>query len=164
MNSTKKLFLVLMLTVLAPVAHADAEAPIITLNGDAVITNECHAAFTDPGATATGASLAIAGGGEHSLALKSDGTIAVWGEYYNGSTYVPMFVPVGLSNVVAIAGGGSHNLALERDGTVAAWGQNSYGQANVPVELINIVAIAAGGFHSLALYSNGTVATWGRDD
>lgn len=45
--------------------------------------------------------VAIAGGGAHSLALRSDGTVTAWGNNNRGQTNVP----AGLSNVVAIAGG-----------------------------------------------------------
>ncbi len=73
--------------------------PLLTLNGAATMTNECHAAFADPGVSGTGAPLAVAGGYEHSLALKMDGTVAAWGDNFYGQTNIP----VGLSNVVAIA-------------------------------------------------------------
>ena len=134
-------------------------SPAITLNSAAVLTNECHAAFADPGATATGSPLAIASGINHSLALKSDGTVAAWGDNRFGQTNIP----VGLSNVVAIARGDFHSLALKSDGTVAAWGVNNYGQTTIPASLSNVVAIAGGGSHSLALKSDGTVAAWGRN-
>ena len=131
-------------------------SPVITLNGGAVLTNECHFAFTDPGATVASPPLAIAGGSSHSMALKGDGKVAAWGRNVEGQTTIP----VGLSNVVAI-GGGSHSLALKSDGTVVAWGYNGYGQANVPLALSNVVAIAAGGSHSLAQKNDGTVVAWG---
>jgi hypothetical protein len=62
---------------------------------------------------------AIAGGGNHSLALKSDGTAWAWG--YNAfgqlgdGTKVDKSVPVqvmGLSGGAALAGGGYHSLAI----------------------------------------------------
>ncbi len=91
--------------------------------------------------------VAIAAGNQHSLALKSDGTVVAWGyDYYGEST-----VPAGLTNVVAIAAGGSHSLALKRDGTVVAWGGNTAGQSTVPADLTNVVAIAGGDYYSLAL-------------
>ncbi len=90
-------------------------SPALSLNGGASITNECHTAFTDP-VTATGVPLAIAGGVYHSLALKSDGTVAAWGD----NTYGQANIAVGLSNVVAIAGGGYHSLVLKSDRTVTA--------------------------------------------
>jgi phage baseplate assembly protein gpV len=111
----------------------------------------------------------IAAGGEHSLALRSDGTVWAWG--YNGygelgnGTTTDSSVPVevqGLTNVVAIAAGLYHSLALRSDGTVWAWGENYYGQlgngtttdSSVPVEvqgLTTVIAIAGGYEHSLAL-------------
>ena len=115
-------------------------SPALALNGAAVVTNLFGQSFTDPGATANGGVLAIAGGGFHSLALRSDGTVAAWGRNDFGQTNVP----AGLSNVVAIAGGVYHSLALRSDGTVAAWGWNNYGQANVPAGLGNLSVSISG--------------------
>jgi hypothetical protein len=84
--------------------------------------------------------VAIAGGSLHSLALKSDGTVAAWGD----NTYGKTTIPVGLSNVVAIAGGGDHNLALKSDGTVVAWGRSSEGQTTIPVGLSSIPFTVSG--------------------
>ncbi len=112
--------------------------------------------------------VAIAGGLYHSLALKSDGTVWVWG--YNGDgelgngTNANSSVPsqlAGLTGVVAIASGGETSLALKSNGTVWAWGMNSFGElgngsnsnSNVPVEvsgLTGAVAIAGGFYHSFA--------------
>src|SRR5579862_2590939 len=120
-----------------------------------------------------------AGGSDHSLVLRSDGT--VWGFGYNGygqlgdGTTTERTSPVqsiGLTGMTAIAAGQYHSLALRSDGTVWGWGYNGYGQlgngtttteqsaVQVP-GLSNIVAIAAGLNHSLALRSDGTVWAWG---
>jgi alpha-tubulin suppressor-like RCC1 family protein len=109
--------------------------------------------------------VAIAAGGEHSLALTAEGQVMAWGDNHNGQTDVPS----GLSNVVAIAAGATHNLALTADGQVVAWGgaRNrlgswpNYGQVDVPGGLSNVVAIAAGVTHSLALTADGRVVGWG---
>jgi alpha-tubulin suppressor-like RCC1 family protein len=93
--------------------------------------------------------VAISGGGEHSLALLSNGTVMAWGDNSNGqlgagtttgletcwqggfnypscsSTPVPVS---GLSEVSAISAGGLHSLALLNDGTVMAWGYDGSGQ------------------------------------
>ena len=61
-------------------------SPAITLTGGAVFTNECHSAFTDPGATVVVPPLAVAGGGFHTLALKGDGKVAAWGNNDYGET------------------------------------------------------------------------------
>ena len=104
--------------------------------------------------------LAVAGGGDHSLALLADGSVVAWGYNHFGQTDVP----AGLANVVAIAGGGYHSLALKADRTVAAWGYNRYSQTTVPAGLTNVVAIAGGYYHSLALKANGSVVAWGYNN
>ena len=91
--------------------------------------------------------VAIAGGDYHSLAVKFDGTVVVWGDNSQGQCNLP----AGLSNVVAVSGGGAHSLALKSDGTVVAWGANWNGQCNPPAGLSNVVAVAAGAYHSLLL-------------
>jgi alpha-tubulin suppressor-like RCC1 family protein len=105
--------------------------------------------------------IAIATGYSHCLALKPDGTVKVWGSYFDGSNYYPAAAPSDLSNAVAIAAGNYHALALRNDGTVCAWGYNAYGQTNVPPGLTNVVAISAGGYYSLALKKDGTIVGWG---
>jgi alpha-tubulin suppressor-like RCC1 family protein len=101
--------------------------------------------------------VAIASGGFHGLALKSDGSVTAWGSNNFGQTNVPP----DLTNVIAIAAGGFHSLALKRDGTVVAWGRNDYGQATPPLDLVDVVAIAGGDRHSLALKSDGHLVLWG---
>ena len=71
---------------------------------------------------------AISTGDNHSLALKSDGTVVGWGSYGSGQATPP----AGLSDVVAIAAGGFHGLALKLDGTVVGWGDDGFGQATPP--------------------------------
>ena len=124
----------------------------------------------------------LAAGDQHSLALRSDGTVWAWGNGGWGQLgqgrYAASNRPIqvaGLTGVVAIAAGSLHSLALKADGSVWAWGFNYYGQAsdgtsrgNVlgPIQvkgLSGVKAIAAGGDTSLALKSDGTVWAWGYD-
>jgi len=135
------------------------QSPRIVLNGANPMTNECHTSFVDPGASSMAAPLAISGGADHSLALKTDGTVAAWGENSDGE--VP--APLGLSNVVAIAAGGAHSLAIKDDGTVVGWGRGYEGQTTPPTDLSNAVSIAAGYYYSLALKSDGVVVGWGHN-
>ena len=117
--------------------------------------------------------VAIAAAGQHSLALKSNGTVVAWGDSYfptygqnayNQSSYSP---PPGLSNVVGIAAGyglsfSEHSLALKNDGTVVSWSGTGLPSApSVPADLFGVIAIAAGERHGLALKANGTVVSWG---
>src|SRR5713226_360385 len=100
---------------------------------------------------------AIAAGGNHSLALKSDGTVAAWGN----NSYGQSTVPANLTGVIAIAAGGEHSLALKSDGTVVGWGAGGtnsgvlydYGQSLIPAGLTGVIAISAGYNHSLAIVS-----------
>jgi hypothetical protein len=100
---------------------------------------------------------AMAAGGFHSLALRTNGTVMAWGWNAFGQTNVPL----GLSNVIAIAAGGSNSFALKRDGTIVAWGANGSGQTNVPDDLTNVVGISCGTAHDMALRNDGTLVVWG---
>jgi len=112
---------------------------------------------------------AVAAGGDRSLALKSDGTVWIWGDQPGSAPFsrVPMQV-ANLSSVVAI----THRLAVKDDGTV--WsiadgtprhfenGTTARTWAGVRVrDLSNITAIASGFTHDLALRNDGTVWAWG---
>ena len=99
----------------------------------------------------------IAAGGNHSLALKANGSVLAWGLAASGQTSVP----VSATNVVAIAGGFAFSLALKADGTVLAWGAGASGQTNIPPTATNLIAIAAGSTHALAVKADGTVIGWG---
>ncbi len=80
-----------------------------------------------------------AAGGNHSLALRADGSVVAWGmdkfgELGDGAPNRDRSTPVEVSGlgagsgVVALAAGSSHNLALRADGSVVAWGSNESGQ------------------------------------
>ena len=123
--------------------------------------------------------VAIAAGGDHSLALKSDGTVVAWGKNDHGelgdSSTTDRTTPVavvGLTGVKALSAGRQHSLALRSDGSVASWGLNSSGQlgdgtttdqhhAIAVAGLSGVKEIAAGGDHSLCLGGAGAVKAWG---
>ena len=95
------------------------QLPPIVLRGPNPLTNECHSPFQEPGAFLLAPLTGVAAGQYYSMALKSEGTVAVWG---NGP--VP---PPDLPDVAAVAAGYIHCLALKTDGTVVGWGDNSFG-------------------------------------
>jgi len=100
--------------------------------------------------------VALATGGDHSVALRADGSLAAWGD----NTYGQNQVPASASNVVAVAEGETDSLAIRSDGTIVAWGDNTYGQTNVPTSANGAVQVAAGSTLSEALLPNGTVIAW----
>jgi len=96
----------------------------------------------------------------HSLAVKSDGSIVVWGD---DGLWQITDKPSG-NDFVAITAGDYHSLALKSDGSIVGWGgYNTYGECDAPAPEPGTVytAIAAGRYHSLALQSDGTVKAWG---
>ena len=79
---------------------------------------------------------AIAAGENHAVALKSDGTVVVWGDNYyrqlgNATSAQPGLPSTinGLTGVVAIGAGSQHSAALRGDGTMVSWGGNRSGAA-----------------------------------
>jgi hypothetical protein len=95
--------------------------------------------------------VAVAGGANHSLALKADGTIVGWG--YDGLGQID--IPPIATNVLAIAAGFGHNLALRADATVSAWGFNSLGQLIVPagLDIVNMPVASSDNVNTNALGS-----------
>jgi alpha-tubulin suppressor-like RCC1 family protein len=143
-------------------ANDDAETPALVPNLSGVV--------------------AVAAGGEHSLALLSNGTVEAWGDNDDGQlgdgTRTASDVPVpvkGLTGVSTISAGDQFSLAALSNGTVEAWGDNGFGQlgdgslknSDVPVVvsgLSGVGAVAAGGQHALALLHNGTAMSWGDNE
>jgi alpha-tubulin suppressor-like RCC1 family protein len=129
----------------------------------------------------SGTITAVSAGGDHSLALKNDGTVWAWGYNLYGqlgnNSNTDSDVPVqvsGLTGVIAISAGTYHSMALKGDGSVWTWGSNSNGQLGdstinnsiVPIQtysLTGITAISAGGYHSMALKNDSTVWSWGSN-
>jgi hypothetical protein len=97
-------------------------------------------------------------GSQHTLVLKSDGTVLAYGRSDSGQ----INVPAGLSGVTAISAGGAISMALKIDGAVVAWGYGNI--SSVPAGLTGVKAIAAGSIHGLALKNDGTVVAWGENN
>ena len=124
-------------------------------------------------------------GENHTLAVKTDGTLWSWGSNSNGqlgqniATNAPRSSPVqvgSLRNRLNIASGGTYSIAVKTDGTLWAWGNNTNGQLGTsnttqyssPVQvgtLTNWLKIYTGesssGQSTLAIKRDGTLWAWG---
>jgi alpha-tubulin suppressor-like RCC1 family protein len=125
----------------------------------------------------------IAGGGHHSLARKTDGTLWSWGrntQNYGASggqlgdnTALHRSSPVQIPGTQwnDVAAGCSHSLARKTDGTLWSWGRNANGRLgdntiisqSSPVQIPGTQwnDVAAGNNHSLARKTDGTLWSWG---
>ena len=125
--------------------------------------------------------VAVAAGYNHSLALKSDGTLWGWGGNQTGQvgdkTLIDKSTPQQLflfKTWTSVSANRTHILAVKSDSSLWAWGRNSAGQLglgstpNMSVstpQLINNMgwnAVAAGGEHSLGIKTTGTLSLVGK--
>jgi len=126
---------------------------------------------------------AVAGGEDHTIALKKDGSLWAWGDNYEGqlgngtSDYDAHPTPVQVGTAkdwAAVAAHASHSHALKRDGSLWAWGDNYYYQLgdgtktdkNAPVRVGSdndwaVIAPAPGLHHALAIKNDGSLWAWG---
>ncbi len=127
--------------------------------------------------------VSIATGGEHSIALRSDGTVWTWGRNHacqlgNGQKLdqnLPTQV-FGLPKIISIEGEGPFTIVLDVDHNLWGFGCNRFGQigANckskiqeLPVKidtLKHIVSFTTGHFHTIAIDQNGLVWCFGRNN
>jgi hypothetical protein len=129
-------------------------------------------------------------GTNHSVAIRSNGTIWSWG--YNCCGSLGDGTTINRSSPVSVVGGftdwcqvtagimrgsstPSFSLAIRSNGTLWSWGNNVFGQLgdgtyvsrNSPVSVIGGFTDwcqVSAGYHSLALRSNGTLWSWGYNE
>ena len=125
----------------------------------------------------------ISGGGDHTVAIRANGTAWAWGSSFNGqigdnSTVdksSPVSVVGGFTDWVQISAGGGHTAAIRANGTAWAWGFNGNGRLgdnstvskSSPVSVVggftDWVQISGGSEHTAAIRANGTAWAWGRN-
>jgi alpha-tubulin suppressor-like RCC1 family protein len=129
----------------------------------------------------SGVFIAVAQGGDHTLALTNTGVVWSWGLNGFGElgrTGGPDPAPIsGLPGIVKIATYGSVSMALDSTGHIWTWGWNYRGQLgrscssspcwydSTPGMIAGsgYKAVAVGEFHALAIKSDDTVVAWGLD-
>src|SRR6266550_7986051 len=103
----------------------------------------------------------VSAGGYHTCALRTDGSVACWGDNSHGQATPPA------GTFTQVSAGGFHTCGLRSDSTVACWGSNlgaraPYGgQATPPV--CPCTQVSAGGYHTCGLKPDGSIACWGEN-
>ncbi|MDI6050789.1 kelch repeat-containing protein [Flavobacterium sp. XS2P24] len=121
----------------------------------------------------------ISSGSEHTVGIKSEGTIWAWGNNAMGQlgdgTYANRNKPLQIGtakNWKSIATGAYHTMAIKSDNTLWTWGYNSPGtlgdgtntNRNTPMQIgisSNWQSVVAGFDHTVAIKTDGTLWTWG---
>lgn len=126
--------------------------------------------------------MTVSAGGNHSLAVKTNGTLWAWGSgimgqlgngAFNSATWTVTQLGTA-TDWLKVSAGAEFSLAIKNTGTLWAWGLNNTGQLgigntinqNVPNQVgtaANWVAIDAGNQHSLAINATGTLWAWGNN-
>ncbi|HUQ70761.1 MAG TPA: hypothetical protein VM165_14625 [Planctomycetaceae bacterium] len=107
--------------------------------------------------TPAGTFTAVAAGLFHSVAIRTDGTLASWGgldEFGEVSD-----TPAG--TFIAVAEGYDHSTAIRTDGSLVDWGREIESEFSLRPTTGTFIAVAAGWEYSVALRSDGTLIAWG---
>ena len=97
--------------------------------------------------------VSVSAGGEHTCGVRSDGSVACWGENGSGAATPPV------GSFVSVSGGQWHTCGVRSDASVACWGWDEYGQATPPAGSFDSVSVGYG--HTCGLRSDGSAACWG---
>ena len=124
----------------------------------------------------------VSGGIFHTVAIKTDGTLWIWGYNAQGQLgtndgtyrYTPVTTFAGGTNWKQICAGVVHSAAIKTDGTLWTWGENGYAQLgindttnrNTPVTTFaggtNWKQVSSGENHTVAVKTDGTLWNWGQ--
>jgi len=147
--------------------------------GDNTVTNKSSPVQTVAGGTNW---KQVECGGYHNAAIKTDGTLWLWGLGNRGmlgdnsllDKSSPIQTVAGGTNWKQVSGGYFHTAAIKTDGTLWLWGGNYLGQLgnnsssnkSSPVQTVssgtNWKLVSCGKYHTAAIKTDGTLWTWGQ--
>ena len=120
----------------------------------------------------------VAAGRDHSMAIKTDGSLWVWGLFDSKNNWadpaeVQSSIPVevGGNDWKAISGGYSYNTAIKTDGSLWIWGScDGYGPDNhfnihTPQPIYGggeWKTVSAGDYHTVGIKTDGSLWGWGN--
>ena len=156
-------------------------------NGDAQLGDNTITSKDSPVQTIAGGSdwSFVSCGNYHTAAIKTDGTLWLWGgnsgsgrlgDDTNEKKSSPVQTIAGGTNWSKVACGAYHNAAIKTDGTLWTWGSNYDGRLgddttdnkSSPVQTIvggtNWSKVASGNNHTAAIKTDGTLWLWGKNN
>lgn len=122
-------------------------------------------------------------GSDHTIAIKTDGTLWLWGRNIYGelgtndrtSRSSPVQTVSSGTNWKQVVGGNLFTAAIKTDGTLWMWGYNNYGQLGTndrthrssPVQTVsggtNWKLVSTGDYYTAAIKTDGSLWSWGRN-
>lgn len=125
------------------------------------------------------ANIPIAGGYDHTIAIKPDGSLWAWGDNDSGrlgdGTTIAKLAPVQIgtsTDYSSIATTLNGSAALKTNGSLWVWGNNTHGELGngtttaqfSPVQIgVGYSAMAPGYYHTVALKADGSLFAWGQN-
>jgi len=119
----------------------------------------------------------VSAGDSHSAAIRTDGSLWVWGRTYHAEAGWTIERVKIMENVAAVSAGAGHTMFIKNDSTLWGFGWNSKGQVGdgnvvfgggghpgTPVKIMdNVKAVSAHGNSTFAIKTDGSLWSWGEN-